>query len=496
MTEKDEDTSAQESTLKTLLSDSVFGVVWSGVQKGGASVISVLVHIVLARLLLPEHFGLVAMANVAVAFIGLVKDQGFGPAIIQRDNLEDRHLDAALWTVLVVGVLLAVIGVGVAPWVALFFDSPRLEPVLQVLVLSIPLASVSSIPEAILRRRMEFKSLSIRTLVANVAGGIVAVVAAFAGWGVWALVALSLTKTLVSTIVLWIATGWLPGLTYSISHVKDLFSFGANITGQKILNFFNRQADDIIIGYFLGASALGFYSVAYEILKGMTNIVSRTMTNVALPAFSRLQNDIPRLKRAFLTAVRTTSVVSIPIFVLYAVVAEDLFLVIYNPKWLPAVTTSQVLAGIGILHSLVLFNPPILKSLGKPHWELALSVLNVVGNLTGFLIGVQYGFFWVAVAYVARGYLFAPVELYLVQKLIDFEIGEYVDALLFPLIGSVLLAASVFAAQRMLPADTGEYISLASGLFAGGATYAVYAYVALPDRTRNLVARVRQELGV
>ena len=96
MTEKDEDTSAQESTLKTLLSDSVFGVVWSGVQKGGASVISVLVHIVLARLLLPEHFGLVAMANVAVAFIGLVKDQGFGPAIIHRDNLEDRHRDACL----------------------------------------------------------------------------------------------------------------------------------------------------------------------------------------------------------------------------------------------------------------------------------------------------------------------------------------------------------------------------------------------------------------
>jgi PST family polysaccharide transporter len=496
VTDKDEETSSQASTLQTLLSDSVFGVVWSGIQKGGASVISVLVHIVLARLLLPKHFGLVAMANVAVAFIGLVKDQGFGAAIIQRDNLEDKHLDAALWTVLVVGIVLAAAGIGAAPWVALFFDSPRLEPVLQVLVLSIPLASVSSIPEALLRRRMEFKSLSIRTLIANVVGGAVAVGAAFAGWGVWALVALSLTKMLVSTVVLWIATGWLPGLTYSIRHMKDLFSFGANITGQKILNFFNRQADDIIIGYFLGASALGFYSVAYEILKGMTNIVSRTMTNVALPAFSRLQNDIPRLKRAFLTAVRTTSVVSIPIFVLYAVVAEDLFLVIYNPKWLPAVSTSQVLAFIGILHSLVLFNPPILKSLGKPHWELALSVLNVVGNLTGFLIGVQYGFFWVAVAYVARGYLFAPVELYLVQTLIDFEVSEYVDALVFPLIGAVLVAVSVFGVHQLLPEATGEYISLASGLLAGGGAYAVYAYLALPDRTRRLVGRIRQELGV
>ena len=492
---KTEEDSDRESK-GTLFSDSIYGVVWSAVQKGGASIISVIVHIVLARLLLPKHFGLVAMANVAVAFIGLVKDQGFGPAIIQRDNLESRHLDAALWTVLGVGLLLAAAGFAAAPWVALFFDAPKLEPVLRVLLLSIPLASVSSIPEAILRREMEFKSLSVRTLLANLVGGTVAVIMAFIGWGVWALVALSLTKTVVGTVVLWVATGWWPKLTYSIDHLKDLFSFGVNITGQKILNFFNRQADDIIIGYFLGASALGFYSVAYEILKGMTDIVARTMTNVALPAFSRLQNDLPRLRKAFLTAVRTTALISFPAFVLYGVVAHDLFLVIYEPKWLPSVPTSQVLACIGILHSVVLFNPPILKSLGKPHWELSLSVLNVVGNLTGFLIGVQFGFFWVAVAYVTRGYLFAPIELHLVHRLIDFDVGEYLRGLFFPALGSILLAASVLGAQALLPADSIGEIRLAIGILVGLATYSAYTYFALPDQTRRVVGMIRKEVGI
>jgi len=477
-----------------LVAESLRGVLWAAFDNVGSSAIGVTVHIVLARLLVPEHFGLVALATVAVSFIGLLKDQGFATALIQRDELEDAHLHAAFWTLLAVGFVLCAIGVAVAPGLAWIFDEPRLSPVLRVMLIHIPLASVESVPVAVLKRNLRFKTLSLRTMVAQTSTGVIAIALAFLGWGVWALVAKSVLNTIIGSIVLWAAVDWRPRIRYSVDHARQLFSFGMNVTGSKVVNFANRQADDVIIGYFLGTTALGYYSVAYEILKGMTKLLSRTMTTVALPAFSRLQDDIPRLRKAWLAGLRLTGLSAFPIYILYIAVAPEFFAVVYGPKWSDAVPASRILSFIGVLHSVALFNPPVLKALGKPEWDFKLTSLNAVGNTIGFLIAAQFNFVWVAAAYVIRGYCFTPIEVYFVQTLLEFEWSELFRALGFPLIGCGMMVAAVFGLRYLLFDLVSAPVLLGVSIVFGLGLFAAYAFLFLPDDIWRLIGRIREEI--
>lgn len=478
-----------------LLGKSIRGVIWSLADKGGSGLISVVVHILLARLLVPEYFGIIAMARVGVEFIGLFKDLGFAQAIIQRDEIDDEHLDTGLWTLFGIGMVLAVIGFACAPLIAMAFEEPELETVFKVLVLQLPIAGTSAIPIALLKRRMRFKVLSVRSLFAVTTGGLVAVVMAFLGFGVWALVAKSLVDACVGAIVLWAAIDWRPAIGYSKRHFKDLFSFGANITASNFVNFFTRQADDIIIGYFLGSRALGFYSVAYEILLALTDLLARTMTGVAFPAFSRLQHETARLKEAFVMSVYGASLLSFPVFFLFAAVAPEFFEVVYGEKWLDSAPIAQILAFVGVLHTAALFNPPILKAKGKPNWEFLLSTVNAIGNVCGFLIGAQFGVEGVALAFVLWGYFFTPIELYFVHKLVAFEVGDYLKKVGRSFFASLSIAGLVWLLGRATDPWLPVWLKLALMIAAGFAGHYLFVRFIAGYSFTRLKSRLRKELS-
>ncbi len=479
-----------------LFGKSLSGIIWSGLERSGTAIVSTVVHIVLARLLVPEHFGLVAMANVVIGFISLLKDQGFVEAIIQREELESLHLDTAMWAITAQGVVLAGVGVLLAPLVASGFNEPELTDIFRVLVLTIPIMGISSLPTAVLKRDMDFKPLSLRALFASIVGGVVALVLAVLGFGVWSLVFKSLVHHMVSAMILWKAVDWLPGLNFSVRHFKDLFSFGANITAERLLNYFNRQFDDLLVGAVLGSAALGYYTVAYEILKGLTSILGRTGAQVALPLFSRLQSNAERLSGAFLTAVQSTAIIAFPVFTLFIAVAPELFMLVYGPKWAPAVPLARVLALIGILHAVLLLNGPIFKARGKPSWSLWLTVVNVVGNVIGFSVAVFIfeSTLAVAAAYVIRGYLLMPVPLYYVRKLVDVRLREFFGTLVFPTVASAVMVAAVFGIKWVMPE---WWLALRATLLiaAGFATYIGLVYLFLPDSARQIIRRVREQRG-
>jgi PST family polysaccharide transporter len=486
-----------------LFAESVQGLFWSAVDRGAGEIISVLVHIALARILIPKHFGLVAMARVGVAFIDLFRDQGFEDAIVQRDTLEEDHIDVAFWTLLGLGIVLTGLGTLASPLIAWFFQEPKLEYVFFALVLMVPISSTTSLPNALLKRDMRFKILSIRSLFAVLVGGSVAIGLALTlpeEHGVWALVGKTLSGVATEALVLWIAVDWRPSLNYSVSHFKDLFSFGVNITGARIVNYFNRQLDDILIGRFLGSELLGYYSVAYEILRGMTTLLSRTVSSVAMPAFAKLQNDMERMREAFIGAVKTSSVVAFPFFFLFIGVAPELMHLAYGPKWEPAIPVARILAAIGILQAVTLINPPLIKACNKPSWEFGLSALNTVGNVIGFSIAVQYGIMEVAIAYVLRGYLVSPVKLWAVHTLLDYRVSRYLKVIGFAVFGCLLMLGTVFGLKALLPVTLATGLRLGLLMTLGFATYGAYIYLRLPDSDWEIIDRIigelRQELGL
>ncbi len=265
-------------------------VIWSATQTWGVRVISFLVMIALARLVAPEAFGLVAYATVFIAFAQIFVNQGFSDAIVQFPQLSREHLDTAFWASLLTGGLLSIISFFSSSAVAGLFREPQLIPILRWLSPIFFLSALSSVQQAILRRELAFKSLTIRSLAANLVSSIIAVIMALRGYGVWSLVAKILVAAIVNAVMLWRVSDWRPGFRLSIKRFRELFLFGINIVGGDFVDFLSVHSDDFLIGYFLGPVALGYYTLAYNLLIVTTDLLISVPNAVAFPLLSSLQS--------------------------------------------------------------------------------------------------------------------------------------------------------------------------------------------------------------
>ena len=459
----------------------IHGTLWSAVENWGAQLASTAVFLLLARLLGAEAFGLVALASVFLAFMQLFLDQGFAQAIIQRDKIEAAHLDTAFWTSVLMATLFVLGTVAGAGLVANFYSEPSLAAIIRWMSLSFLFGGLSSVQSAVLQRNMQFKILAARSLVATVACGIAGIGAAYMGLGVWSLVIKEIVFGLTSAILLWSTSSWRPGFRFSSQHFRELFSFGINIVGFNLINFFNRRADDLLIGYFLGTVALGYYSVAYRVLLIMIGLLTNVTNQVALPAFSRIQKEPERMRDAFYKVTKYTSLVSFPAFVGTAILAPELIVVLFGEEWLPSVPIMQILAFVGIVQSAQYFMSTVLLAMNKPLWRLKVILLTTVCNVIGFLIVVQWGIAAVAICYVAFGYLFSPLPLILVKKLIKIDIKQYLLQYSAPFLSTLIMIACILGMKQVLQSWPHPYINLAVYITGGAIAYSLGIALFLPS---------------
>jgi PST family polysaccharide transporter len=303
-------------------------------------------------------------------------------------------------------------------------------------------------------------------------------------------VAQNLINGLVGVIVLWRVSEWRPGFRFSKKHFHSLASFGSNIIGINILNFFNVHADDLLIGYFLGPTLLGFYTVAYQLYSTMTQLLTSVTNAVAFPTFSRLQNDPERLRRAFYQAVHYTSLISFPAFIGMAVVAPQLIPTFFGPQWTISIPVLRVLAFIGILQSIYYFHNSLVISLGKPSWRLGMIATNAVTNVLAFAIAVHWGIVAVAAAYVIRGYLVSPIEFWMVHKLAKIEFGSYFHEFIGPLSGSLIMTLAILGFEYVWAGVLGLQLQLAIYVLTGSTVYLLTITLLEPSlwpRIKNLI---------
>ena len=268
----------------------VRGFFWTLFENLGGQITQFLTFIVLARLLAPETFGLISLANIFIHFVQALVDSGFSNAIIQRKDLEAEHLNTAFWANLGIGGVLTIIGIASSGLVAQFFRQPELALIISVLSINVLINSLSGTQSAVLTRELNFKGLTLRKIVSMVTGSVVGITMAGLNFGVWSLVGQTLVSSLVGCILLWRISKWRPGITVSYKHFVDLFSFGVNFVGIGLLVFFSRRIDDFLIGYFLGATALGYYTVAYKMFISLMQIIQHSTQKVSFTSFSRLQD--------------------------------------------------------------------------------------------------------------------------------------------------------------------------------------------------------------
>ena len=390
------------------------------------------------------------------------------------------------------GVTLTTVALASASLVAAGFGESLLIPIIRWLSLNFLFTSLQSVQMAILRRRFAFKTLAMRSSIATLVSGLVGVTMAFNGWGVWSLIGQQLTNGVVGVLVLWRGSDWRPGFKVSQSHFQDLFAFGSNVMGLNILKFFNRRSDDFLVGYYLGSVALGYYTVAYRLLLVMMNMLTTTMTQVALPSFSRLQEDRKQLRQSFYSATQLTSLVAFPAFSTVVVLAPELVKVLFGEEWLTSIPVMQVLALVGILQSVSYFNGTIMMAMGKPSWRLRINCLNAIVNVIGFLIAVRWGILAVAIAFVISGYLLSPLNLWAVHKLINIKISTYLKQYLAPLASSLIMAVAIVSTRFWLEnIAVSLQIQLIICLLVAGLTYCSSIVILAPVLTKKVINLAR-----
>ena len=473
----------------------VRGVLWSSLQSWGSRVLALVILILLARMLEPDDFGLIALASVYISFISIFVEQGFGDALVQYVDITSEHLDTAFWTSIFFSALLTLGTVVFADLIGALFREPQLSGIVQWLSLSFIFVALSSTQQAILRRELRFKELALRTMLAAAVGGFAGFGAAFAGYGVWSLVVQTLITSLTGTVVLWRVSDWRPGFRYSVAHFRALFEFGSNIIITNIANFFNRRLDDLLIGFTLGTTALGYYTIAYRLIQVLTQVFTAATTAVAFPAFSRMQHDAERLKRGFMQAISLTSLIAVPAFVGVSVLAPEIVLAVYGDQWRDSIPVMRVLPFIGIVHVILYFHSALLVARGKPNWRMGLALLHTVANVLFFAISVRWGIVAVASAYVLQGYLLFPVDLSVTQKVLPFSLRHYFGQLAVPVICSGLMAVVLITAKTQLsPAWTAQVSDLKMliqlALYGAGGALVYLAGVALLDR--KIFGQIRQ----
>lgn len=478
---------SEKETTGGLLGEAVRQTGWSTLEKVANHGLRFLFLIALARLLAPDAFGLFAEAMVVTSLLGTVATLGLETSLVQRDAAEDADFTTAAWTSSALAVTLLAGAAALAPLAAWTFQSPVLGAIVPAAALGPALRNLSLSPRADLRRRMDFRSLSLASLVGTALGGGVAVLLAYRGHGVWSLVAQLVVDSLVTTTWVWAASRVHLGRRFSWSRFEQLVQFGGPFTGEQLLNFVNRRADDFVIGVFLGDTALGFYRIAYTALEALTRVLSGSLTAVALPVFSTASSDRSRLRDQFLRATEYAALVAVPVTAGFAAVVDLAIPVFYGSGWLPSVKPALILSLVALIDSILLLTPTAMYALGRSDLQLRLTALYAVLNAIGFLIGVQWGIVGVAAAYAIQTVLTAPVGLGVLKGLIEFRVTDYMRSLWRPVLATAVMLAAVAAGRVLLEiGNTGE---LAFSVALGAVVYAAALYATGPTYVVELVRR-------
>jgi O-antigen/teichoic acid export membrane protein len=457
------------------------GIIWSAIQNWGSQAIALMLFFVMARLLTPSDFGLVASANIVVAFLEIFLRQGFQQAIIQHPNLEDEHLDTAFWTYLAVGSLLALLMFATSNFVAQFFRQPELAAILKLLSLLFVITPLSTLQEALLNRQLNFKAIAVRAVGGITVSGIIGIPLVFWGFGVWSLVYQQLIFEIFGVFALWTASAWRPKFRFSWRHLQELFKFAINIFILSFLHFFNRKSDDFLIGYFLGKILLGYYAIAYRVFEVMTQLLGNSIRQVALPTFARLQDDPMQLRQAYYKINQLMSVVAFPAFLGVAILAPEITIAIFGPQWIPSIPVMQVLACVGIVRSLSSLGRAVLAAIGQPQWSWSLYLLETLLSVIGFLFAVKWGIMVVALALASGSYLVFPLTVWVIGRVAKIPYQPYLRQSIPPLVGAIVMVVSIAifkqASANVLPPPA----ILAIGMILGAIVYGLFIKIFSPE---------------
>ena len=468
------------------------GVAWKAGSQLTLQLSRMAVALILARLLAPEDWGLAAMVLVFSGVVVVFTDSALGTALIQRRTIVEEDRSTVFWTSAAIGLVLMLAGIALSGPLARFYGEPEVSSLFAVVSVGFLVSSLGATQQALLIRDMRFNRLELRQIAATLVGAAVGISVALAGFGAWAIVAQLLGEAVVSTLLLWYLADWWPSATYSFASLRRLAGFAGNVFGENLLYQAGRNLGNLLMGRFLGASSLGLYALATNIVLVPFSRVAGPLQQVFFPAFALISDDRPRMTDIWIRATRLVGVISIPALVGLAIVAPDFVDVVLGPKWSDAIPVIQILALVGLIQSLQTLCGEVLLALGRANWLLRFTALWFVASLCSFVLGVRWGVIGVAACYAVATALVEPVRTYITALALGTSPWRFVAALSGVTQAAVLMAAALLLLRSALVAvDVPAAARLGILVLAGGVVYVPACLWRAPE----VVSEIRVAIG-
>jgi len=478
--------------VSNLKNKTISGVRWSVIAKSFQQFLSFFTVAILAHLLFPAAFGLIGMVLVVTNFVEIFKDLGTSTAIIQREEISQELILSVFWTNLFFGIVFTLIMVIISPVIAVFFREPGITLIMRVMSFSFIFSGLSVVPQALLIREMSFRRLAFIENVSSLIGAGIGVGMALSGWGVWSLVLQSLSRVFTMLIFLWLLNPIMPHLRLSLNSLKPIASYSLNLSGFNLLNYFIRNADNMLIGRYLGTTSLGFYSLAYKWMLLPVYYISGVVGNVFFSAFSKIQNDNLKICSVYLKLCASIGLVTFPLLLGMVALAKPLVFVALGPQWDLIVPLLMILSLIGLFQSIGTTIGNIYLAKGRA--DLMLIWGFVAGSLyiLSFIIGLKWGIIGVGVAYAICGAILFYPSLVIPFRLIGLTFSQFVDAMWVILINGLIMMVIIKGLLIGLEwvGITEPWIQLLAGILIGGFSYILLVLKCRKDLLKEILSLV------
>lgn len=419
-------------------------LLWKLMERGGVQGIQFIVMMVLARILLPEDFGLIILVAVFISMAAVITQGGFNSALIQKKKVDELDFSSVFYLNLLIAAILYILLYFTAPYIAPFFEQPQLTFILRVLAITLFFYSFSAIQNTIISREYQFKKLFISTLTGSIVAGIVGIAMAYTNYGIWALVGFQLINQFLVTILLWFTIKWRPKLIFSLKRVKRLFSFGWKLLVSSLIDAIDINIRSLLIGKLFHPAILGFYNRGEQFPNLLVNNINGSIQAVMFPTLSSHQDDKNRVKEMVRRLIVTSSFIIFPMMVGLAIIAEPLVVLLLTEKWLPAVPFIQIFCAGYALWPIHTANLQAINALGRSDIFLKLEIMKKLVGVLVLIVSIPFGVHAVAISIVIGGVLASFINAYPNSKLLNYRIREQWNDVIPSLLLSIVMGVAIY----------------------------------------------------
>lgn len=447
-------------------------------------VIQILSLVILSRLLLPSDFGLIAMVMAITAFMGIFRDMGLSAAVIQKKDLNYDQINMLFWLNTIIGLILTILTILLAPLIAEFYEREELKPVIMLLATTFFIASVGAQHSALLQRDLNLKP----KVIADIAGAlftlIISIVLAIFGYGFWSLAWGTVVGAIVTTLLYFKGSVFRPSRPRVAQGVSQIIHFGANVTLFEMLNYFHRNLDSVLIGKFWGAIAVGLYSRAYQMMMLPIASLRQPINAIAFPVLSRLQDNPIEFRFYYFKIAKLLAFLSMPLMAFLVVNAHEVVEVALGKGWEGVVPIFILLGITGFIQPVASLRGLVLLSLGHSKRYVLWGAFNAICVSLGFILGVQWGAEGIATVYAIVNYAILYPSLWYFFKGTPLKPMDFFSSIYVPMIASLISAVSLFFVNSYLSVSSPLLHLLISGFIY--VILFIVTVILLPDGVNTL----------